>query len=330
MAKLHFEQIKPLVHGAATVEEGEGKISFLRFSADQQKLYSPSKDFYMKSFSTSGIFLEFDTDSENLSFSVVINQGSSRFFFTHSVFVNGERIGELSGVLEGTDLALSKSFKLGTGLKRVKIVFPWSVYSALTSLELDDGAIVSPTSKPFKMINFGDSITQGYDASRPENLYASQLAAALNAEARNKGIGGEQFFADLGKTKEDFEPDLITVAYGTNDWRHAKKEHFLTSAATFFKNIRQTYPNAKIVAITPIWRADINNVYEFGEPFTFVSDYIKQLSENIPNMAVIDGLDLVPHDPSFFQTDGLHPLDNGFEQYIKNLLASDVFKGLKG
>lgn len=332
MKALNFEQIKTLVHGAARVEEGDGKFSFFRFSVEQQELYRiTSKDFYNKTFASSGISLEFDTDSENMSLSVLVSPGSSRHFFTHSILVNGKRIGELSGdVGDVRNVPYKKDFALGAGLKRVKIVFPWSVYSALSSLELDDGALVSPVVKPLKMIMYGDSITQGYDASYPENTYANRLAKFFNAEARNKGIGGEQFFAGFGKIKENFKPDIITVAYGTNDWRHAKKEKFLSSCKFFFENIRNNYPDAKIVALTPVWRADINNEQLFGEPLSFVADYIKQISNEVRDMTVIDCSDFIPHDLKYYQTDGLHPLDSGFEQYAEALCANPEIRRLAG
>lgn len=331
MTTLTFEQIKSLVHGAAIIEEGDGKISFFRFTKEQQSLYKrTSTDFYNKTFASSGISLEFDTDSEHLSLSVLVSPGSSRSFFTHSIYVNGERFGELSGnVGDVRNVPYTKMFALGKGPKRVKILFPWSVYSALSALQLDDGASASPITKPFKMLMFGDSITQGYDAMRPENAYAIKLSDFLNAEAINKGIAGEQFFAGLGKIKETFKPDLITVAYGTNDWRHATKEKFLPSCKVFFENLRDNYPDVPIVALTPLWRVDINNRQEFGEPLSFVTDYIKQLSFDIPDMTVLDCSDFIPHEAKYYQTDGVHPLDSGFEHYAKNLMTSEIFKSFK-
>ncbi|MBQ1186100.1 MAG: SGNH/GDSL hydrolase family protein [Clostridia bacterium] len=328
MKALNFKEIKSLVHGASRVEEGDGVISFFRFTKEQQELYwATSRDFYNKTFATAGISLEFDTNSQNLELSVLVSKGSSRSYFTHSIFVDGVRIGDLSGnIRDGENRSFEKSFGLGTGLKRVKILFPWSVYSRLKSLKLDDNAKVLPIEKTLKMIMFGDSITQGYDASSPELTYASTLSTALGAEAINKGIAGEQFFAGFGKTKDDFAPDLITVAYGTNDWRHAKKEKFLASCKGFFQNVRNNYPAVKIVAITPLWRVDIDNEQEFGEPLSFVGNYIKEIAKTVPNMVVIDGTNLIEHAPEFFQTDGVHPIDAGFEQYSKNLKACEVFK----
>ncbi|MBQ8804381.1 MAG: SGNH/GDSL hydrolase family protein [Tyzzerella sp.] len=320
--KLNFEQIKQIAHGVARVEEVDGKIVFYRFTKEQQELYRVvSADFYMKSFSTSGVSLEFDTDSEYLGLSVSICKGSSRYFFTHSIFVNGERFDELSGEIEKEteNVPFSKEFQLGSGVKRIRIVFPWSVASSLVALELDEGAKITPVAKNRKMLMFGDSITQGYDAMQPENAYAVQIATRFNAEARNKGIGAECFRAKTALLKDDLEPDIITVAYGTNDWSKRTKEEFETECRGFYTNLRNSYPNAKIYALAPVWRSSINDKKQIGVPLKFIAEYIKEVSESISDMTVIDCIDFIPHELENFQTDGLHPIDAGFMHYGKNL-----------
>lgn len=322
MQQLTLEQIKQIAFGVANVKEADGKMVFNRFTEEQQELYKTiSDDFYMKSFSTSGVSLEFHTNSEFLGLSVAISSGSSRRFFTHSIFVNGSRTDELSGKIEaGTkDTLFCKQFQLGAGDKKVRIAFPWSVNSKLVSLELDEGAFISPVSKDIKMLMFGDSITQGYDASRPENAYAVKLAEYLNADARNKGIGGECFRAEMALLKEDIKPDVITVAYGTNDWGKRTKEEFERECKGFYTNLRKNYPCAKIFAFTPIWRADIDEEKAIHEPLSYISEYIKGVAKALENITVIDCADFVPHRLEYYQTDGLHPIDAGFSCYVESL-----------
>ena len=325
MTTLTFEQIKKLVHGAAYIEEGDGGISFFRFTKEQPELYTVTcKDFYMKTSATSGISLEFDTDSNNMRLSVLVNKGSSRTYFTHSVLVDGKPFDELSGDIgEQENVYFKKTFSLPEGVKRVRIQFPWSVASSLVSLELDNGAMAVPVLKKRKILMFGDSITQGYDASRPELAYAVRLADFLSADAINKGIAGEQFFGRLATLKEDFTPDLITVAYGTNDWRHGTKERFVRECTAFFKNLRESYPDTKIIALTPLWRVDIDNEQVIGEPLSFVTKFIKQTVRETENAVFIDCINLIPHRPKHYQTDGVHPIDSGFENYANNLCANE-------
>lgn len=322
MQRLNIEQIKQIAHGVARIEEIDGRIAFYRFTKEQQELYKKvSSDFYMKSFSTSGVSLEFDTDSEHLGLAVAISKGSSRYFFTHSILVNGERIDELSGKIEREEehVPFNKEFSLGSGMKRVRIVFPWSVASELVVLELDEEAKVVPVVKERKILMFGDSITQGYDAMQPENAYAVQIATRLNADARNKGIGAERFRAQMALLKEDMDPEIITVAYGSNDWGKSTKEEFEESCRGFYMNLRQTYPNAKIFAFAPVWRSSINEKRPIGMPLSYIAEYIKQVSESVSNMTVIDCIDFIPHKMENYHTDGLHPIDVGFEHYAKNL-----------
>ena len=320
--RLNIEEVKQIAHGVTRVEEVDGKMAFYRFTKEQQELYkSVSEDFYIKTFATSGVGLEFDTDSEYLGLSVSICKGSTRYFFTHSILVNGNRIGELAGEIEehATNVLFSKEFQLESGMKRVRIVFPWSVASSLVALELDEGAKIIPVEKSLKMLMFGDSITQGYDAMQPENAYAVKVAERLNAEARNKGIGAERFFDKLALMKDDMEPDIITVAYGTNDWSGSAKEEFEEACGEFYKNLRFTYPSAKILALAPTWRVGINKERLMGVPLKYIGEYMEKLSENISNMTVIDCIDFIPHEAENFRKDGVHPVDEGFKHYGKNL-----------
>ena len=319
---LKLEQIKQIAHGLARVEAVDGRMELCRFTKEQQELYKGvSNDFYVKSCSTSGVSLEFDTDSEYLGLSVSICEGSSRYFFTHSIFVDGERIGDLSGeIASGAEhVPFEKEFQLGIGIKRVRIVFPWSVASSLVALELDKDAKIMPVKKRCRMLMFGDSITQGYDAMAPEHAYAVKIATLMNAEARNKGIGGERFRASLALLEEDFEPDVIMVAYGTNDWANCKKIVFEEACKEFYINLRSTYPDAKIIALAPVWRSDIQDENSEGVPISYVAKYMNHISESISDMTVIDCVDFIPHEVEYFQTDGVHPIDIGFECYAKNL-----------
>ncbi len=324
--RLTTEQIASIAFGVARVEEIDGKVALFRFTAEQQVLYHKTDaDFYMKSFSTAGVRLEFDTDSERMELAVAVSPGSSRLTTAvHSVFVDGNRIGELPVSLElhQKDVLHSGTFSLGTGTKRVKVLFPWSMASRIVSLSLDDGSAVVPVSKNCQMLIFGDSITQGYDASKPEKSYASILAELLDVDAINKGIGGEKFFPELATLADDFDPEFITVAYGTNDWSKRDQEELDEKCTAFYRNLSQTYPRAKIFAIAPIWRPDIADKNK-DYPLSHVAEYLNELSLDIPNMTVIDAIHFIPHDVRYF-SDNVHPNDSGFAHYAENLLKMVV------
>lgn len=322
--ELSFDLILPLIHGAARVEASDGKLCLNRFTREQTEMYRErSENFYIKSFDTAGISLEFETDSRTFGLSVEVARGCVKNFFVHSIFADGQRVGELSGVYaEGEKLmACSGEYALGEGMKRVKVYFPWTAASRITGVTLDDGAVVRPCQKERKILLFGDSITHGYDAMRPENSYASQLTDWLNAEGFNKAIGAEVFWPELALAADTIQPDLIFAAYGTNDWRHTEKETLEQNSRVFFTNLRKTYPGTSIIALAPIWRADRDIEAPMGA-LENVAKHYRKIAGEVENMAVIDCIDFIPHSRAYFNDGYLHPNDAGFMHYARGLTGA--------
>ncbi len=328
---LNLSQIKDITTGAVRVEEVDNDIHFYRFTNQQEELYkNRSDDFYKKTFATSGVQMRFRTNSQTLFLRTEIAGGSSRNYFAFDVFVDGEKVDTLDNFSDidiprnYSTLKLpfgefSKKFYLGMGEKEVCIYFPWSVKASLKEFILDDNSFIKPVKPSKKMICFGDSITQGYDALYPSNKYITKFAAMLEAEEHNKAIGGEIFFPELAVTREDFEPDYITVAYGTNDWNKCTQAEFCQNCRAFFDNLTSNYPNVKVFAITPLWRKDHTGHREFGK-FEEVDQIIKNIAKPYGNITVISGYYFINHDENLYGDLRLHPSDEGFEQYFKNLV----------
>ena len=325
---LTVDQIRAITKGADRVEKTQaGRIKFHRFTEAQEKAYKDySADFYRKAFATSGIRLEFVTDSKSLSLAVNVTTklSSSRRFFAHSIYVGDKLIGRIEREQEDPtpDGAFRGEFDLGEGEKKVKIYFPWSAVSEILSFELDDGAKIEPVEKKCKMIIFGDSITQGYDALAPENSYASIVTDALDADARDKGIGGEVFWPTLGSLRDDFEPDYITVAYGTNDWSRNDKETFDRDCEAFYTRLSANYSESTIFALSPIWRGDKDSEKSKVGEFSYIGEKIKAVADSLPNVIFIDTDGFVPEDSAYFSDLFLHPNDDGFRPYAENLLGA--------
>ncbi len=322
--KLTKEQIKSIAKGAVRIEEQNGAVHLFRFTKEQEVVYvdrtTPSgKPLWDKTFATAGVRLEFVTTSQTLAIEVECVPASSCNCFVHDVFVNGERIGSF-GENESEKREFSGSFDLGKGKKEVRIYFPWAAASAIRSLTLEDGAEITPIKKSRKMLIYGDSITHGYVAINPSASYASLLTDALDAEAFNKAIGGETFFPELAELSDEGDFDLITVAYGTNDWSHVTKEVFDETATAFYRTLSRRHPNAKIFALAPIWRADYETITKVGK-FSHMKETFEKLAEELPNLTVIDCFPFVPADSQYFADLTLHPNDAGFEFYFNGLWA---------
>ena len=314
--KLTYELIASIVQGVARVEQKEEGIQFHRFTEAQERGYDDLGN--CQQYATAGVRLNFKTDSKILYMKVLPRQVCSRKFFAHDILVNGEFIGSLKNKTEEIFGEFEETFELGEGTKDVCIHFPWSVCSTLKEMSLDDGSFVEPVKNEKKVIIFGDSITQGYDAVNPMNRYAANLADALEAEEINKAIGGEAFCTWLAELKEEIDPDYISVAYGTNHWHHSSSQEFRAICEEFYDKLTANYPNAKILAITPIWRKDRTDITRF-ENFEEIGEIIADVVEKYENVTCISGSNFIPEDETLFSDLHLHPNDAGFKYYSESI-----------
>ena len=314
---LTYEQIASITQGVAFVEKKEDGIQFHRFTPVQERTYDGSR-FHPKQYATAGVRLHFKTNSNVLNMKVLTRMGSSRKFFAHDIVVNGKYIGSLKNSAENVYGEFEQIFELGEGIKDVCIHFPWSVCSLLKELCLDDDSFVEPVKKAKKILIFGDSITQGYDAQNPVNRYAANIADALEAEEFNQAIGGELFCPWLAESTNNIEPDYILVAYGTNHWHHSSSEKFAGVCDKFYGNLVANYPNAKIFALTPIWRKDCTDITRF-KSFEEIGEIIADVVKKYDNVTCISGRNFIPEDETLFSDLYLHPNDAGFKHYSEGL-----------
>jgi len=329
--QLSFDEIRQITCGAVDMTREKNGIRFYRFTREQMELYAiKNRDFYLKALSTAGITLSFKTNSRKLVLKTLIEHTIGRKFFSVDVYVNGSFLGDIKNfvkeelpreytTLEFSDGEYEGSFDLGEGMKEVAIYLPWNRKLYLKELSLDDGAVWEANKPEKKMLVFGDSITQGYDAVHPYHRYAGQFARALGAEEFNKAIGGECIYPELAATKDDIDPDYILLAYGTNDWSKTSPETFKTNGKAFFANLTENYPKAKVFVLTPIWRSNMLTLKTNFNDFFDIDTMLREFAEPYKNMTVIRGFDFVPHDVSFFSDYGLHPNDEGFDHYFNNL-----------
>ena len=322
--KLSYDQICSAAQGAVRITEENGTIRFFRFTDAEQQMYKKRREeSWLRSFATAGIRLEFDTDSTTLTFAAEIRPSTSRRWFAHSIFADGERIGEIAGEIpeDAPMIHVQKQFELKLGKKRVVILLPWSVESRLEMLCLGDGASFEPVKKACRLLAYGDSITQGYDAEKPEEAYIVQLVDWLNAELICKAIGGERFCPQLAELCEVADPALITVAYGSNDWRLSELEEFLQDSQRFFRILADRFSGIPLIALAPVWRIDADQQTHVGH-LDELAAYYQGLSEQIPNMTVIDCFDFVPHNTDYYRDRRVHPNDMGFQHYANALIKA--------
>ena len=207
-------------------------------------------------------------------------------------------------------------------MRTVRVYLPHAVEFLISSLSVDGGTTLEPVATgKIRVLCLGDSITQGMNARHPASIYTTGLTRSLDALVLNQGVGGHVFDPASFDRSLPFEADIVTIAYGTNDWSSNRTATDLRdNVVAYVAAIRTRYPKARVIVITPIWRA-IGNERRAGGTLTECSRLIAEASAQVDRVEVIDGLRLVPHRADLLP-DGTHPNDEGFLHYSAGLCSA--------
>ncbi len=314
-----------LTHGALhTALTEEGELRFARFTEEQKAAYAKYQPgFEKKCDGTAGVILEFISDTDHFSFDATFSPCTTRHQPLIDLLVDGLLYDSRQVEEYGR---YSFTFSLPQGEHRITLCLPWRCITTLQNITLDDGAFLLPTERGIRILALGDSITQGSVSLHPSQTYVGRMATDLHAEVLNQGMGGYQFLKESLNGAPDWQPDLITLAYGTNDFSIIhKKEDFIRQVTEYMERLTALYPDTPILGITPIYRGDLpTETLMEGKDYTFMEalDALRQIYAAYPNVTVLDGLSFFPRHPDFFVPDYLHPNDAGFILYADAVVAA--------
>lgn len=328
--RLTFTEIKTFLTGVKHCEEQDGVLILSRFTPEQLALHEDDAVLYHRAETTPSVTLDFYTDSETISLVVGgVREGDDRLF-SFDLYENGVMtaccLQEFPLLEAGTypDVPpMEMNFSLQKGEKRVTVYFPWALAAKIYKVELSHGAFFRPHVHKGTWLALGDSITQGCRADHSSMTYVNQLGRFLDLRVLNHGIGGEVFHERnyLRGSCEKF--DLITIAYGTNDFSKGDKA-FFTRMPAFLKAVAEDNPETPIVVILPLFRRlEALGMDKGIGCLQDVRDAISREAAKYANITVVNGWDLVPHDAAFYaEAFMLHPVDLGFSQFAMNLLPT--------
>ena len=194
-----------------------------------------------------------------------------------------------------------------------------------------------------KKINFlGDSITEGGIVTAPEKMFVEVMKRNCGlAAARNYGISGTRialqhtpsydlsFDRHFSSRSCEMNPDadIIVVFGGTNDYGHGDAplgspadrtaDTFWGACHELFSLLPRQFPEAKIVILTPLHRA--NETTPINAVGTVLPDYVTILRETAAQYGypLLDLFETsaiqaqIPELAEKYTTDGLHPNDLG-------------------
>lgn len=313
--KLTLEQIKTITAGMLDAWEDEKGIHFAKCTPKQvEAWYKVEEILGVRAETTTGVKLDFYTDSKTFSFTVndhVQEETKYEIYIDNVLCYYYFK----DAFLEST----TKSIELDGKEHRITLYLPGHGIGILGSVELEDGASFRPHTYDRKMLFIGDSITQGWDSTWDSLSYANHVSRFFNAYSVIQGIGGAKYHDTTFDEAIDFDPDVVIIAYGTNDWTcYATMEEAHAQCKGFLDKLVNRYGDKKLLGITPIWRADKNTDMAMGS-FESCVGYVRE--ELIAHgMTVIDGESLIPHLPEFFMDEYLHPNTSGFGVYALNLV----------
>ena len=328
--ELKSSDIKKLITNCVSTSEYENNcISFTRFTEKQLKAYT-AKGFPGANCNPC-VCLDFMYDGKTIEFYFLPIVKSSRRFLAFDLYDGDTMVYTFPTYIgESGERRFFYEFT-EKKQRRVRLFFPFSCGVEINRFILDDGSTFSPVSSEGrkKILLLGDSITHGFDTYFPSMSYANMIVNHYDAVALNQAVGGYYFDAEMIDEELPFDPDVITVAYGTNDWgRYGKdEEKYRTEAKKYIEKICKVYPRAKIFGILPTWRASWNQFESTRMPFAKVYEILTEYYSEY-GVTIIDGRRAVPNDTRFY-TDGLHPNSAGqliYGHYVINELEKAGIK----
>ena len=308
---LSFEQIKDITVGSLFNVLGEdGAITFNKCTDKQVAAwYVLSETLGNRSKTTTGVRLDFHTDAKAVKFTLA----RGNFF---DLLINGVLV---KHCLTAESKEIYHELPTDVSDNRVTLVFPSHHVGSIREVELEEATYVKRHAFDRKMLFIGDSITQGHKSDYDSVSYAYHTSFFFNADSVIQGIGGAMFHETTFDPEIPYDPDIVIVAYGTNDFgRYKTLDELRQHVGGFLDGVKGRYGDKQVFCISPIWRGDDAKPKTMGM-FSECLDVIKdEIAKH--EFIHIDGYTLTPHDPWFYSDGYLHPNATGFGIYAINLV----------
>ncbi len=303
--------------------DNDGACLPLRFTPSQIEYYGKIEIFRIRSECCAGICLRVRTDAEEIGLDFSYEQGA-RGYYGLAVEKDGNLIHQFHSPQQMNG-RMSVSVPLGKDDEPREITIYLSQIRPVRihAVTVADGCVAEAvTPAPKKLLCLGDSITQGMSSAIPAVTYATALSRILKMDILNQAVGGHYYDADSLDATIDYKPDLITVAYGTNDWTGNVREQTIRSNVTsYLQKLAQIFPAVKTVVITPLWRSDHHAVHD-GGLFKDFCQAIADTAASFGNVYLLNGYHMIPHHGDYY-VDGLHPNDLG-ALWLASRLAAEI------
>lgn len=325
--RLFASALENIAFGAVETVYKDGAVTFYKTTEKQRQGWKSINDsLYARAQAATGVRLDFHTDSKTFAFCAksgrkfdLLLDGVLTYSLSEDDFdkQGRSRTFDIGRTAVTVNAPCPDGTNHGGADMRVTLIFPsHDEQTAIEYVELEDGAAVTPHEYSCKMLFIGDSITQGWNSGFDSLSYAWQTALHFNADCVINGVGGG-FFSECTFDKPGFDPDIVIIAYGTNDFgRYASVDEFSPHVNGYLELVKEAYGDKKVFCILPIWRSDIDKYPKYSS-FADCCGIIRDAALK-RGIKPIDGMKLVAHFKEFF-FDHVHPNALGFCMYAKAL-----------
>lgn len=294
-----------------------------RMPAIMRPLYEQPPNAKVRMQCTTGVRLRFLSDTAQLW--IQLRYGvSARPKFKGVLLVDGQTVDPAGyGPDEATPLWEGTIYQ-GPTDQRVRLFDIWLPHicqADVVEIQIDDDSVMEPAEPlPIRWLMYGDSITQGMVSSLPTTSAFGIASLACQAEVLNLGIGGAKNIPELAKTIPSGLYDLVSIAYGTNDFNQGKTlQEYEANTRALVTGLLEAMPGVPILLISALtWVGRTGEPNAIGIHLDQYRQVLEPLADLSPLVKLIDGTTLVPDDPSFF-VDNVHPNDKGFAVYGQQL-----------
>lgn len=352
-----------LLHGeVSAVEQDYRWVRPLRFCDEQLRALGSCQAWHPGLFrqmarTTAGVCVEFETDAREVALEVrvdgepkgtravleAIDRGSPTGPDPHdgiSASVDGRHVWcgmpeQDLVVLElaGHDPEDSLGLVPLPGMERTRHVRIWlpALRGAVVRDVICDGSFVRPVARRRQLLALGDSIVQGFVSGDPSFSWPALLAARLDLDLVNQGVGGQVFqpgslFGLAGYTN----PARIIVAFGENyRYEPCVARRVSLDIRGYLGEVHRLWPQVPVHVLTPLWHDEEAYPSHAMSCFEHVPDLIAAQVESFGNMTLLDGLELLEHDAGLLADGFEHPNERGCRQIATRINAVMRVPGLR-
>lgn len=204
-----------------------------------------------------GVFLKLSPQSEDVHF-LFCRNGVHAHPAVNSQWVLSDESDRVLSVRSPIAGIRTIQLKLGFSQEEIgksfKLFFPYAEsYDFLGKMETSGKLEMCVYQRPESFyVSFGDSITQGYNASHYLKSYAYLVSRGLEFPHLNLGFGSRQLVPTDPLNPVLDRASWITVLIGVNDSLQGKPlERYQEEARVFYGNIRKRFPQTPLCWVEP-------------------------------------------------------------------------------